>query len=491
MHCLSRWVMTDEQANGSVAQRASRALAWSFLNTVVSRLGTLAIGIVLARVLGPSEFGVFAIATVTMLAVLSFNELGVSLAIVRWPDDPADIAPTVNLISVISSALLTLGVVVSAPWVSTALGDVRATPVVQLMACAILINGLVATPAALLQREFMQRERTIADQVNAWLGAFVSLGLALMGWGAMSLAVGRIAGSLVAGVLFWRWSPLPYRFGWDRSVARRLLGFGLPLAAASIVVFASGYADQVIVGSMLGAQALGFYVLAFNLASWPVSIFSLPLRAVAPAAFAKIQSDPPRMTRAFTKVLGLLSMVAVPACLAISGAARPVIEFVYGPQWAPAADILLWLALVAALRIWFELCYDFLVVLGRSGVVLVTQSLWFASAVPLMIFGVTHAGAAGAAAGQFAAAAIVVVPSYLIVLRSAGIRPLSTARAVAVPTAVGVLLWGVCFGISVMVDSVALASIGAGVVTLIVLGGMAYAKRGELKNLRSARTEAT
>ncbi len=491
MRYPSRWVMSDEPASGSIAQRASRALAWSFLNTVASRLGTLAIGIVLARVLGPSEFGVFAIATVTMLAVLSFNELGVSLAIVRWPDDPARIAPTVNLISVVSSVLLTVGVVVGAPSISTALGDVRATPVVQLMAGAILINGLVATPAALLQREFMQRERTIADQINAWLGAFVSLALALMGWGAMSLAVGRLAGSLAGALLFWRWSPLPYRFGWDRSVARRLLGFGLPLAAASIVVFASGYADQVIVGSMLGAQALGFYVLAFNLASWPVSIFSMPLRAVAPAAFAKIQSDPPRMTRAFTRVLGLLSTVAIPACLAISGAAKPIVELVYGPQWAPAADILLWLVLVAALRIWFELCYDFLVVLGRSGVVFFTQLLWFLSAMPLMILGVTHAGPAGAAAGQFIAAAIVVLPSYLVVLRRVGVRLLLTGRAVAFPVLIGVLLWGACFGISVTIDSVALAAVIAGVVSLLVVGGMVYVKRGELQSLRSARMEAT
>jgi len=153
-----------------LAGRASRALGWSFANTVVSRLGTLAIGIALARVLGPSEFGVFAIAMVTLLAILSFNELGVSLAIVRWPDEPRGIAPTVNTIAVATSALLTTAVVAAAPWISTALGDVRATPVIRVLAVSILINGLVATPAAMLQREFMSRQRMIADQLNSWLG---------------------------------------------------------------------------------------------------------------------------------------------------------------------------------------------------------------------------------------------------------------------------------------------------------------------------------
>ncbi|MET0715920.1 MAG: oligosaccharide flippase family protein, partial [Mycetocola sp.] len=127
--------MTREvHEDSSVTQLASRAFRWSFLNTVASRLGPLFIGIALARLLGPEQFGVFAIATVTLMAVLSFNELGVSLAIIRWRDDPASIAPTTNTISVLSSALLTAAVVIGAPWISTALGDVQATPVVQVMA---------------------------------------------------------------------------------------------------------------------------------------------------------------------------------------------------------------------------------------------------------------------------------------------------------------------------------------------------------------------
>jgi PST family polysaccharide transporter len=477
-----------EPATGSVAHRASRALGWSFLNTVVSRFGTLAIGVVLARVLGPGEFGVFAIATVTLLAVLSFNELGVSLAIVRWPDDPSRIAPTVNSISVASSGFLTLLVIGFAPWISAGLGDVRATPVVQVMAVSILINGAVATPAAVLQREFMQKQRTIADQVNAWLGAFVSLALALAGMGAMSLAVGRIAGSLVSSVLLWRWSPIPYRFGWDRDVLPRLLRFGVPLAASSVVVFASGYADQVLVGSRLGAQALGFYVLAYNLASWPVSIFSQPLRAVAPAAFAKVQQDPERLTRTFLRVLGVLSLVAVPACLAISGAASPVIGFVYGEQWQPAASVLVFLAALAAVRIWFELVYDYLVVLGRSGSVLLIQLLWFAAAVPAMLLGITVFGAPGAALAQLVVVLVVVLPAYLVVLRGSGVPSLAAGRAVAVPVLAGGTVWVACWLIAGAAFQPAVAAVASGLLAVLVIAGLALWRRDELTLLRRTAT---
>ena len=87
--------------------RAGRALAPESCSTRCSaRLGTLAIGIALARILGPDEFGTFAVALLALLAVLSFNELGVSLAIVRWPDSPREIAPTVATLATLSSVLL-------------------------------------------------------------------------------------------------------------------------------------------------------------------------------------------------------------------------------------------------------------------------------------------------------------------------------------------------------------------------------------------------
>ncbi|MBI4900503.1 MAG: oligosaccharide flippase family protein [Actinobacteria bacterium] len=473
-----------------VAGRASRALGWSFANTMVSRLGTLVVGIALARVLGPSEFGVFAIAMVALLAILSFNELGVSLAIVRWPTDPRIIAPTVNTIAVGMSAVLTAVMVAVAPAVSTALGDVRAAPVVQVLAVSILINGLVATPAALLQREFMSRQRMVADQLNSWLGAGVSLVLALLGWGAMSLAAGRIVGSLAAAVVFFRWSPAPYRFGWDRTVARQLFSFGLPLAASSVVVFASGYADQVVVGATLGATALGYYALAFNLSSWPVSVFSQPLRQVAPAAFARLQHDPERMRRNFVSAAAVLSGVALPACLAIAGAATPVVRFVYGSPWLPAAAVLAWLAAQAALRIWFELTYDYLVVLGRSRGLLAIQLCWFAAGVPAMLVGAHYAGVAGVAAAQFLVALTVVLGMYGWQLGRSGLRLRTLLRPLALPVASGAVAGGLAYGIAQLGLGAFVASLLAGLVSCLVIGLLLLHHRPELTRLRSVEVEA-
>lgn len=471
----------DNRALGGLA---SRALSWSFINTAVSRFGTLAIGIVLARVLGPQAFGTFAVATVALIAVLSFNELGVSLAIVRWPGDPKEIAATVTTISVVSSLALTIAAYVAAPTFATAMGDPAATDVVRLMMLCILVNGLVATPAALLQRQFRQGKRMIVDQVNVWVGAILSVSLALGGMGAMSLAIGRVVGTVLAAVLFIIYSPLPLRFGFDRTKVRQLLKFGLPLAGSSIIVFAVGYADQLTAGAMLGATALGYYVLAFNLASWPVSMFSQPLRSVAPAAFSRLQHDRTAMTRSLRSIIGLLASVSVPICLLLAGAADPIIEFVYGEVWAPAAPVLTWLAILAAFRIFFELAYDYLVVLGRSATIFTVQVVWLVVLIPGLILGAALWGLPGLAAVQVVIAALIVVPFYLWEFHKSGLAVSAVGRRARLPLVVGVLVGLIAAVLSKLIPTGILAGISAGVVCLVAIGWLVYRDRDELATLK-------
>ena len=463
---------------------ARRALAWSFANTMLGKLGTLGIGIAIARLLGPDEFGTYAVALVALMAILSFNELGVSLAIVRWEGDPRRIAPTVTTISVVASLLFFAGAYIMAPAFAEAMGDASAADVVRVMLICVPLNGLVATPAALLQREYQQGRRTIADQVNIWLGAGISILLAILGFGAMSLAIGRVIATVVFSIMLVSFSPMPLRFGWNREVLGPLLRFGLPLAGSSIIVFGVGYADQFVVGAVLGAQALGFYVLAFNLASWPVAMLSQPIRAVAPAAFARIQHDPARMNVNFGAAFRIVLAVALPLCAVLAGAAVPVITFVYGEAWAPAALALQWLALQAALRIVFELAYDFLAVRRKSGVLMVIQGIWLVALVPALLLGAQFGGIAGAALAQFVVAAVVMVACYGWALSRAGVKVVGLLRTAVVPLLAGALAWAlsVLFARVIPIDFWAAAA--AGITAAAFAGIVVLLSRSSLSTLR-------
>ncbi|NVM94406.1 oligosaccharide flippase family protein [Arthrobacter wenxiniae] len=464
----------------------------SLLNTVVSRFGTIGIGILLARMLGPAQFGTYAIAFVALIAILSFNELGVSLAIVRWPADPKEIAGTVTTISVVSSLAIFAGAYAMAPLFCAAMGDPGATSVVRVIASCVVINGAVATPAALMQRDFLQGRRMFIDQVNVWLGAIVSVVLVAAGMGAMSLAMGRVFASLVAAALFVKYSPLPVRFGFNTQKLRPLLGFGLPLAGSSIIVFAVGYADQMVAGKMLGAVVLGLYVLAFNLAGWPTSIFSQPLRGVAPPVFAKLQHDPPAMRAAMLSIVAVVAAAVLPIVAVIAGAAVPLVTFVYGMAWAPAAVALTWLAAFAAFRIFFELVYDYLVVLGISGAIFKVQIMWLVVLVPALIAGASWGGLAGLAAAPVAVAALVVLPIYLRMLIKRGFTIGDFASRVWLPLLISVPVAWLSFIFAQGMDSALLAVGAATALGSLALAALVYTRRGDVLAIRSwGRTKET
>jgi O-antigen/teichoic acid export membrane protein len=421
---------------------AGTALGWSFANTVASRFGTLFIGIALARLLGPDQFGRFAVAWVALIAVLAFNDLGVALAIVRWPEEPAEIAPTINTLSVLSSAVLALGMMAAAGPFAQAMGDPPAASLIRILAGSVVINGLVATPAAILQRTFRQGERMVIDQVNVWSGSLISIALAVAGAGASSLVIGRVVGTVVSGVLFLRLSPLPYRFGLDRGLARRLFSFGLPLAAASVLVFAISFIDQLVVGHSLGPRDLGYYVLAFNLASWPVSVMSGPLRSVTPALFARLRDAPAERRLAFEAVARPLAAVTLPGCIAIAASSPWIVQFCYGSAWAPAAGPLRWLAIFAACRIFFELAYDYLVIASSSVKLMAVQAVWLIGLVPGVLIGVATGGIAGAAAAQAVLGVAVIAPLYGWYLARSGLRVTNIFRALLLPLVSSIVLWG-------------------------------------------------
>jgi O-antigen/teichoic acid export membrane protein len=444
----------------------------------------------LARLLGPHAFGTYAVAYVALVAVLNFNELGVSLAIVRWPGDPAEIVPTVTAISLAVSAFIYVVCFFAAPAYASAMGVPAATTVVRVLSLAILSDGFTNTPAALLQRNFRQGQRTVADQVNVWLSTAVTVALAWSGYGAMSLAIGRLVGCVAGAILLLAFAPESIRVGFDPAKARALLRFGLPLAGAGLLTFAVGSVDQIIVGHMLGPIDLGFYVLALNLAGWPIAMFSQPVRVVGPAVFARLQHDAAAMRTTFVSAAALLCAVAVPVCLLIAGAATPLVSFVYGVRWVPAARPLLWLALLGGVQVFFLLAYDLFVVLARSRFLLVTQLGWLVALVVALAVGAHLDGIYGASLAEFGVAAFFVLPRYLIELSRAGIGLSAIIRHVWLPLA-GASVAGVTALVTAEVapnDFTAL--VVSGLATVVITGLLIYHMRPVIAMLRSPSIDA-
>jgi PST family polysaccharide transporter len=414
-------------------RKVSKALGISFLNTAIGRLGTVLTGILLAHILAPADFGAYAVALVALMALLSVNELGVSLALVRWRGNPRDIAPTVTTISMASSFVLFVLCWFGAPELAAQLGSPGATGVVRLLCSSVLIDGATAAAAQLVNREFRQGTRFVVDFSNLALSTGITVGLALLGFGPWSLAVGRLFGNGVTAVLLFRLIDMWPRPGWNRKQAGELIRFGLPLAGASLLVVAMLNVDYVVTGHFLGAVALGLYLQAFNLASWPVNMFSTVVRRISLAAFARVQDDPRKREEVLARLAGLLMAATLPVCALLGLLALPIVTTLYGQEWKGATGALEFLVILGGVRVACELCYDYLVALGQGRRTMWLQAMWFVALAVCLPIGAKLDGIRGVGEAHATVAVLLVLPAFVLAVRATGVPVGVLARAVTRP----------------------------------------------------------
>jgi PST family polysaccharide transporter len=410
----------------SLGRDVRRGLAWSSLNNLLLRLGSLATGIVLARLLTPAQFGVYAVALTVQAIMMTLADLGLSADLIRCRD-PERRAPTVATLGLVSGALLaTLGVATAGP-LAAALGSPRSASSIAVLSVTLLVAGLGVVPYARLQREFRQRALFAVALVDFAVGTSVTILLVLAGWGAMGLAVGRLCAQAVAVAVQFRLAGTAPRFGWERTIVGAVLFFGLPIAGANLVSWALLSVDNVVVARSTGPLLLGYYVLAFNISTWPMTAIGQVVRSVALPGFARVHGrDGGRIVAhalAVTWALGLLAGVL------LATLSSPLVGLVYGRRWLPAASVLGALGIFGALRVAFDLIASYLLARGASRSVLALQVLWFVALVPAMVVGIHADGINGAAWAHVVVAAGIALPGYVWCLHRQGVRVGLLARA--------------------------------------------------------------
>ncbi len=455
---------------GGLRGRVTRGLRWSAVNTVVLRLASLAAGAVLLRLLTPEDYGVYAASLVVVTALLSMNELGVSLAIVRRDDGVRAIAPTVATLALVTSVALYLLTFLAAPAVASIMNAPGATPMIRVLSTCVLLDAFATVPAQVLAREFAQGRRFAIDLAAFAAGTALSIVLAFAGLGAWALVWGFLLSNIIASGLAIAMAPWRTRFGFDTAVARDLLHFGLPLAGSSLLLFAMMNVDYLVVGNILGAAALGFYLTAFNLCSWPVNLVSATMRRVSLSVFSRVGGTGAAGQGAFVTVLVGVLLLAVPMSTGLAVFAPEIIQTLYGSKWLPAAEALRPLAALAVGRVVVEVTYDFLVAADRNRGNLVIQTTWLVALVPALIVGAHLGGIRGVGLAHALVVCTVVSGVVVFELRNAGLRPQVLGRAVARPllTAVPMALVGLLC-VWLVPGSLAALLVG-GVLSVVVYG---------------------
>lgn len=443
---------------------------WSFASTLLLKMCGILLTAVVAHILDPHDFGVFAIATTAYVIVSYIGELGVSSCLIRADLDIDSLAPTMLTVSVTTSVIQAAVMIAFARPIAAALGSADAAGPIRVMALVVLLVGVFAVPTAQLVRDLRQDRLFLAEVLSFVPYAGVLLVLAKSGNGAMAFAWSRVAGQLISGSVVVASVQKHYWPGITRSALSLLLRFGVPLAAAGIVGSLLLNVDYAFVGHLLGAVALGTYVLAFNVASWPTSLFWNVLSNISMPAFTRVSHDAELLKSGVTSAVRVLSLAVLPISALTIALARPVVLTLYGEKWIAAAKVVSVLSLYGAVSIICVLFTNILASLGRAKILLVIQIFWLAVLIPAMAIGVREDGIVGAAIAHIVVIGPLILPCYLLTLKRATKIHISALVRATLPA----LFSASAAALGARVVSSQFANPAAQLITGLAAGGLIY-----------------
>jgi lipopolysaccharide exporter len=437
---------TGQLKTRSLATNVRRGAVWNVASTLLLRISSIGITALVARILTPHDFGVFAVATTAFTIVTAFGELGVTSCLARADLSVGALAPTLWTVSLGTSFLMAGVLALFAQPIATALGSSQGAGPIRVMAIIMLLWGVAAVPTAQCVRDFRQDKIFLANVLSFIPSTVILIVLAKHGSGAMAFAWSRVVGQVVSCAVILLSVPKLHLPGLRRSALSILCRYGLPLACANFIGYILQNTDYALIGRLLGPVLLGTYVLAFNAASWSSALLVGVLTTVAMPAFSRVRNDADQLMTAAADGLRAVMLVAAPMCTLVMVLSRPIVLTLYGQHWAAAAPVLSMLSIYGLISIAGMLFSNMLAALGRSRSVLIVQLIWLAALVPAMVIGVNRGGIVGAAIAHIVIIGPLVLPCYLIALvRATGVRVSFLAKAAFPPLAIAVIAAGIAW----------------------------------------------
>ena len=448
----SATIVVPTPASTELGRRVGKSVLWQAANTSTLRVVNFLIGLFVARIVAPYDFGVFTVAFTISTILGSLISFGFSFAIVREHDRTKQIAPTAYSLSIAMSAMVTVVMLVTAPYLTRSMGSEAATGAVRVLSLFVLMAAFSSVPVALLSRDFMQRQRFMVDSVNVASSTLVMLILIGLGHPVMGLAVSSVVGQLFVVILANRLAPEHYRPGFDWHEAKHLFHFGAPLTGSRLVALLVANIDFIIVGHLLGARQLGYYNLAFNICGWPLVVFGNILATVSTPVLSRVRTSSMELSRHLQAGLSGVTAASFLVCALLCGLAAPIIDSVYGQRWHAAWAPLAMLSIFGAAQTVLAMFWTLLVSLGMTRRLLLIQLIWIVTLGPAMYFGVRSWQTTGAGLAHAVVVTGVVLPVYLITVRCRTSVKLDWFRqSLAVPFPAAIACGAAAYGASHLV----------------------------------------
>ena len=463
---------TDSAPN--LTQRAVSGTGWSAISTVGRQILSVASVATVARMLGPSAYGVMGMANLLIVFILNFRDLGTGNAIIQRSSISNRLLSSLFWVNFGLGLVLSLSVVAASPVAARFFKTPELVAILCVLSLSFWLTSCGVVHNALVLREMRFRSLAAADLSAGVVQYLVALSFAYHGFGVWSLVFANVANSLVATTGYWiasRWRPSRI---FDGDEVRSIAKFSLNLSGFGLVNYFARNADNITVGKMLGRTQLGDYQMAYNLMLQPIQNISSVMSQATFPAFARIQDDDERFRNAYTKSSMLIGLITFPVIAGMGVVADPLIRAVLGVKWLGAIRVFQILAAVGMVQSVQTTVGQIYMAKAKTEWMFrwgVVQCVLFICA---FLIGVRFGTTGVAASYCIAYLGIAMIPGFAIPFRAIGLKLSDYAKALLPQLLITVGMALACAGWLAMLGHFGVGSAWVQLLTTVPLGIVVY-----------------
>jgi PST family polysaccharide transporter len=338
---------------------------WSTVGLVAKQVSRIGFSILLARLLGPENFGIIIQATIYVSFALVLLDVGVGAAIIQQKVINRKLIGTATTLNIAVLGVLVVATLAGAGLWAALFNTPEVAGVLRVLTVAFVLHGIAVVPAALLTRRMDFKRLGIAEVISTIVGGIAGVVAAFAGAEYWALVVQVIVRDAVWLAILVGATGLPI-IGWSTEAFRKIFGFSRNVLGSQILNYIGQNADNFLVGLRLGPVALANYALSYRILTLPLQVFGQTANRVVFPVFSRLVDDRARQARYFSAVLSAVSIIVLVPMVIVALAAPEAVPAVFGVEWEDAVRPMQILAVSAVFRIISSVSSAVLLANGRA-----------------------------------------------------------------------------------------------------------------------------
>lgn len=317
-----------------------KGVGWSFTDNIASSGISFLVGLVLARLLSPQEYGLIGITTIFIAVFNSIVDSGFSSALIRKNDAKDFDYNTVFLTNLVLSVLIFFALFFCAPAIAIFFKEPQLILLTQAMGSIVIINAFAIIQRTILVKRIDFKTQTKVSLISSIASGVVGIVMALKGYGVWSLVGQQISRQLLNTVFLWvfgHWWP---KIQFSINSFKELFGFGWKLLASGLIDTIWKQIYQIVIGKCYSTEMLGQYTRAEQFSSIFSSNLTSVVQRVSYPVLCSIQDEKERLKQSYKKVIKITMLVTFVLMLGLAAIAKPMILVLIGEKWLPTVVFL-------------------------------------------------------------------------------------------------------------------------------------------------------